>query len=161
MPFPPIMFKIALNGKVEPCLLTKSRIWGLLEASVICCLLKDFFGIYYFYRAWTTGCSFISKWQKKWRETVQVEVSLVQWWAKMTKTLAHGYSSEIPRRELSNEYPHDRVSMTFKNHCILALWTKVAATLEGLKYRKETICLGSFFDVHDLLAAWQELEYKI
>ena len=28
---------------------------------------------------------------------------------KVTKTLAHGYSSESTPRELSNEYQHDRV----------------------------------------------------
>ena len=49
---------------------------------------------------------------------------------KMTKTLAHGYSSESTRRELSNEYQHE---MVFKKLCILVLWTKVASALEGLR----------------------------
>ena len=30
------------------------------------------------------------------------------------------------RRDLSNEYQHDRVWMVFKNLCILVIWTKVA-----------------------------------
>ena len=50
----------------------------------------------------------------------------------MTKTLAHGYSSEGTKRELSNEYQHDRVKMVFKNLCVLVLWTKVVSALEGL-----------------------------
>ena len=51
---------------------------------------------------------------------------------KMTETMAHRYSSESTRRELSNEYQYDRVQMFFKNLCILVLWTKVASALEGL-----------------------------
>ena len=31
----------------------------------------------------------------------------------MSETLANGYSSESTRGELSNEYQHDRVKMTF------------------------------------------------
>ena len=50
----------------------------------------------------------------------------------MAKTLAHGYT-ESTQLELSNEYRHDRVQMVFKKCCILVLWTKVAAALEGLK----------------------------
>ena len=46
--------------------------------------------------------------------------------------MANGYSSETARRELSNEYQHDRVSMIFKNLCVLVLWTNVASALEGL-----------------------------
>ena len=51
----------------------------------------------------------------------------------MIETMANGYSSESSQRELSNEYQHVRVSMIFKNLCILVLWTKVALALEGLK----------------------------
>ena len=40
---------------------------------------------------------------------------------KMTETLAHGYSSEITQRELSNEYQQNRVKMVFKNLCIVVL----------------------------------------
>ena len=50
----------------------------------------------------------------------------------MTETLANGYSNESTRRELSNEYQHDRVSMVFENICVLVLWMKVASALEGL-----------------------------
>ena len=51
----------------------------------------------------------------------------------MTETLAHGYSTESTRRELSNEYQDNRVSMVFKNVCILVGWTKVVASAkEGL-----------------------------
>ena len=51
----------------------------------------------------------------------------------MTETLANGYSSESTPRELSNEYQHDRVSMIFKDFCILVLSTNVGSALEGLK----------------------------
>ena len=57
----------------------------------------------------------------------------------MTKTLANGYSYEITRRELSNEYQHDRVSMVSKNICVLVLWMKVASALEGLNISKDAI----------------------
>ena len=50
----------------------------------------------------------------------------------MTETLAHGYSSEIAQRELSNEYQHDRVLMVFKNSLLLR--TKEASALEGLSF---------------------------
>ena len=49
---------------------------------------------------------------------------------KITETLANGYSSESTRRELSNEYQDDRVSMVFQESCI---WTKVVSVLEGLR----------------------------
>ena len=52
---------------------------------------------------------------------------------KIIKTLANGYSSKSTQRELSYEYQHDRVSMVFKNLCVLVLWMKVASALEGLK----------------------------
>ena len=55
---------------------------------------------------------------------------------KITETLANGYSSESTRRELSNEYQDDRVSMVFQEFCILVLWTKVVSALEGLKESK-------------------------
>ena len=51
---------------------------------------------------------------------------------KITETLANGYSSESTRRELSNEYQDDRVSMFFQESCILVLWTKLVSALEGL-----------------------------
>ena len=51
----------------------------------------------------------------------------------MIESMANGYSSESTQRELSNEYPHDRVWMVIKNLCMLVLWTKVASALEGLK----------------------------
>ena len=51
---------------------------------------------------------------------------------KITETLANGYSSESTRRELSNEYQDDRVSMVSQESCILVLWTKVISALEGL-----------------------------
>ena len=51
---------------------------------------------------------------------------------EITETLANGYSSERTRRELSNEYQDDRVSMVFQESWILVLWTKVVSALEGL-----------------------------
>ena len=51
---------------------------------------------------------------------------------KKTETRARGYSSEVTLQKLSNKYQHDRVSMFFKNLCILELWTKEASALEGL-----------------------------
>ena len=70
----------------------------------------------------------------------------------MTKTLSFGYSSESTQRELSNEYPHERhwmifknlvsgvpldersivIGRVFKNHCVLVLWMKVTLALEEL-----------------------------
>ena len=64
----------------------------------------------------------------------------------MTKSLAHGCSSDSTQRELSNGYKHDSVSRVFKNLCILALWTKVALALEGL-------AAGSFAFLEHILAA--------
>ena len=58
----------------------------------------------------------------------------------MTETLAHGYSTDSTYRELSNEYQHDRVSMVFKNLCIIVLWTKVASAFEGLSIVKSFPC---------------------
>ena len=52
--------------------------------------------------------------------------------AKITKTLAHEYSSESTQGELSNEYQHDKVSKFFQNLCVLVLWMKAASALEGL-----------------------------
>ena len=50
----------------------------------------------------------------------------------MTDTLAHG----SPQRELSNEYPQDRVWLSFQNRCIIVLWMKVDLALEGLSISK-------------------------
>ena len=47
--------------------------------------------------------------------------------------MPNGYSSESTRRVLSNEYQHDRVSMVFKDFCVLVLRMKVASALEGLR----------------------------
>ena len=54
---------------------------------------------------------------------------------KITETLASGYSSESTRQELSNEYQDDRVSVIFRESCILVLWTKVVSAFEGLTER--------------------------
>ena len=51
---------------------------------------------------------------------------------KSTETLANGCSSESTRREPSNEYQDERVSMVSQESCILVLWTKVVSALEGL-----------------------------
>ena len=56
----------------------------------------------------------------------------------MTETLPNGYSYESTQRELSNEYPHDRVRIVFKDLCALVLWTKVAPASAGL-----TLCGGA------------------
>ena len=53
----------------------------------------------------------------------------------LTKTLAHGCSSESTLWELSNEYQHDSVKIflfSFKLLCDLVLLTKVASALEVL-----------------------------
>ena len=57
----------------------------------------------------------------------------------MTETLASGYSNESARRELSNEYHHDRAGMVFKSFSVLALGTKVASALEGLSLPLEIV----------------------
>ena len=49
-----------------------------------------------------------------------------------TRNPGKWYSTESTQRELSNEYQQDRVSMVFKNICVLLLWTKVASALGGL-----------------------------
>ena len=51
---------------------------------------------------------------------------------KMTETLPYGNSYESTQQELSNEYPHDRVRIVFKDLCALVLWMKVAPASEGL-----------------------------
>ena len=69
----------------------------------------------------------------------------------MTETLANGYSSESTQRELSDEYQHDRVSMFFKNLCVLVLWTKAASALEGLNgnyNRKNEIKINTFLHLY-------------
>ena len=50
----------------------------------------------------------------------------------MIETMANEYSSESTLRELSNEYQHDRVSMIFKDFCVLVLSTNIGSALEGL-----------------------------
>ena len=52
---------------------------------------------------------------------------------KITQIMPNGYSSASTQRELSNEYQHDRVSMVFKDFCVLVLRMKVASALEGLR----------------------------
>ena len=51
----------------------------------------------------------------------------------MTETLGYGYSYESTLRGLSNEYQHDRVSMIFKNLCVLVRWMIVASALRRVK----------------------------
>ena len=48
----------------------------------------------------------------------------------MIETLAHRYSSESTKQELSNEYQHDRDWLVFKKICALVLKMKVASALE-------------------------------
>ena len=60
---------------------------------------------------------------------------------KLTETLANGYSYESTRRELSNEYQHDRVLMVFEKICVFVLWMKVASALEGLTQVKSVNCV--------------------
>ena len=62
----------------------------------------------------------------------------------MSGTLAYGYSFESTQRELSNEYQHDRVSMLFKNICVLVHWTEVVLALGGLR---EVLCSHCVFVV--------------
>ena len=52
----------------------------------------------------------------------------------MTETLKHEYSSESAQLLLSNEYPHNRVTLVFMILCILKLWVKIASALEGLTF---------------------------
>ena len=57
--------------------------------------------------------------------------------SKMTGTLAHGYSSDSTRRELSTEYQHGRVLIVFENLSPLVLCTKVALVLGGSRLKRE------------------------
>ena len=65
---------------------------------------------------------------------------------KKTETLAHGYSSKSIQQQLSKEYQHDRVLMSFRNLCVLVLWKKIASGLKRLmgkiwqKKKKKRIC---------------------
>ena len=54
---------------------------------------------------------------------------------KMAETLVHGST----KRELSNEYVHDRVWMVFKSICFLMLRTKVASELKGLRVQVKIV----------------------
>ena len=61
----------------------------------------------------------------------------------MTENLANGYSSKSTRRELSNEYQHDRVEMDSQNICVLVLWTKIYSFSIGrVKERKDSSLTG-------------------
>ena len=68
-------------------------------------------------------------------------------WCKKPVIAANGYSSESTQWELSNEYQHDRVSMIFKNLCILVRWTKVASALEELVVSLPEECLSHGFQI--------------
>ena len=57
----------------------------------------------------------------------------------MTKTMAHGYSSDSTQRELSNEHQHDRVLTIFKKLCVLVLRTKIAFALERLRGHSQLV----------------------
>ena len=59
---------------------------------------------------------------------------MVQKTSKMTKTLTNGYSSESTRRELSNEYQHDRVLMIFEDFVLLK---NVGSDLTRVKPRRQ------------------------
>ena len=52
---------------------------------------------------------------------------------KMTEMLTIQVSSASTRRELYNEYKHDRVYMVFQNILVVALLTDVASATERLK----------------------------
>ena len=50
----------------------------------------------------------------------------------MIDTMANGYSSEGTQRELSNEYPNDRVKKIFMILFVLVHWKKVTSALKEL-----------------------------
>ena len=64
----------------------------------------------------------------------------------MTETLAYGYSSESTQRELSNEYPHDRVKMVFKNLCIIVHYCTFPPV--GFVTTSLHLTLGNRYPVH-------------
>ena len=53
---------------------------------------------------------------------------------KITETPANAYSSESTRRELSNEYQHDMITLIFMILCFFVLWAIAAVTLEGMRH---------------------------
>ena len=61
----------------------------------------------------------------------------------VTETLAHVYSLESIRRELSKENQHDKVQMGFKSLCILLLWPKGVSAMEVLNDALVSICVNS------------------
>ena len=50
---------------------------------------------------------------------------------EMTEILAHGYSSDSTQQEISYEYPHDLIMMTFIN-----LWHSCALDKSNLSIRR-------------------------
>ena len=64
----------------------------------------------------------------------------------MTETLAHWYSSESTQRELSTEYQHDRVSMVFKEFCVLVLG-KISLNIERVKGTNFDLLIVDMFQV--------------
>ena len=73
------------------------------------------------------------------------QYKMMQKTLKMTETLANWYSSESTQQELSNEYQHDRVTMVFKNLCVLELRTKVASALKVLTIDIGNLLFSSIF----------------
>ena len=75
----------------------------------------------------------------------------------MTETLAHGYSSESTRQELSNELQHDKVWIVSKRFCNIGLSTKVASESEGLKYNvykeyniySQKVCIECYLGIRE------------
>ena len=51
---------------------------------------------------------------------------------KISETLTHRYSFVSSQQELSYEYRHCRIKMTFNCFCDLVPWKKVASVSEGL-----------------------------
>ena len=83
-----------------------------------------------------------------------------KWWEKrrkMTKTLAHGYSSESTQWKLSNEYYNDRV---LKKFCVLVPLTKVASASKGLIIMEVNRCT-LWSKQHNLNAKYSAKSYPM
>ena len=66
----------------------------------------------------TKGCKNLKRLQNPWHMGTH---NMIDNPSKRTEAVAHGFSSESTRRELSDEYQHDRVEMVFENLCMLLL----------------------------------------
>ena len=57
----------------------------------------------------------------------------------MTEALARGCSSDSTQREPSNEFQHDRISMVFRNLCVLCAFDESSLSIGSVKRKAASI----------------------